>query len=61
MKSDLSPYAAISATAQAENLSDAAIKAFRYNFEKLTSGANLNIAEADIDHVDSIPSYDSLS
>jgi len=46
---------------RAENLSDAAIKAFRYNFEKLTSGANLNIAEADIDHVDSIPSYDSLS
>jgi len=46
---------------QAEQLSESAIKAFKYNFEKLTSGANLNIPEADIDSVTSLPSYETLS
>jgi len=45
---------------EAEKLSSAAVKAFEYNYEKLTSGANLMVGEADISPVDSLPSYDAL-
>ena len=33
----------------------------RYNFEKLTSGANLMIPEAALSPVESLPSYDALT
>ena len=46
---------------KAEGLSDAAINAFKYNFEKLTSGESLFIPEASITAVDSLPTYESLT
>ena len=46
---------------QADGCSETAIKAFLYNFEKLTSGANLMIPESSLSPVDSLPSYESLS
>jgi len=45
----------------ADGCSETAIKAFLYNFEKLTSGANLMIPEASLSPVESLPSYDSLT
>ena len=41
--------------------SETAIKAFLYNFEKLTSGANLMIPESALSAVESLPSYDALT
>ena len=46
---------------KAEGLSDAAINAFKYNFEKLTSGESLFIPESSITPVDSLPTYESLT
>ena len=46
---------------KAEGLSDAAINAFKYNFEKLTSGESLFIPESSITAVDSLPTYESLT
>ena len=46
---------------QAEGLNDAAIGAFKYNLGVLTSGANLMIPEVDIEPVDSLTDYASLS
>ena len=40
--------------------SDAAIAAFKYNFEVLASGKDLNIPEASISPVESLPTYDEL-
>jgi len=45
----------------AEKLSGAAIAAFKYNLGVLTSGANLMIAEGDIEPVASLPDYNSLT
>ena len=45
---------------KAEGLNDAAIKAFQYNFNVLTSGANLMIPESTIAPVDELPNYDWL-
>jgi len=45
---------------KADGCSETAIKAFLYNFEKLTSGANLMIPESALSAVDSLPSYDTL-
>ena len=47
-------------TPQAEGLNEAAIKAFEYNYEKLTSGANLMVGEDAIAPVADLPSYDDL-
>lgn len=44
-----------------EGLNDAAIAAFRANYLVLTSGAALDIPEATITPVESLPSYNSLS
>jgi hypothetical protein len=49
------------AALQAEKLSGAAIAAFKYNLGVLTSGANLMIAEGDIEPVASLPDYNSLT
>jgi UDP-N-acetylglucosamine pyrophosphorylase len=46
---------------KAEGLSDAAINAFKYNFEKLTSGESLFIPESSITAVESLPTYESLT
>ena len=46
---------------KADGCSETAIKAFLYNFEKLTSGANLMIPESSLSPVESLPSYDSLT
>jgi len=46
---------------EAEKMSPVAIAAFKYTFEKLVSGANLMIGEKDIEPVDSLPTYESLS
>jgi len=54
-------WAAFLAKMQAEGLNETAINAFKYNYEKLTSGANLNIPEEAILPVDDLPSYDSLT
>uniref|UniRef100_A0A7S2NMR5 UTP--glucose-1-phosphate uridylyltransferase n=1 Tax=Haptolina brevifila TaxID=156173 RepID=A0A7S2NMR5_9EUKA len=45
----------------AEGCNPVAIAAFKYTFEKLTSGVSLNIGEKDIQPVDSLPTYDSLT
>jgi len=44
-----------------DGCSETAIKAFLYNFEKLTSGANLMIPESTLSPVESLPSYDALT
>jgi len=44
-----------------DGCSETAIKAFLYNFEKLTSGANLMIPESALSAVESLPSYDALT
>ena len=46
---------------QNDGCSETAIKAFLYNFEKLTSGANLMIPESTLSPVESLPSYDALT
>ena len=46
---------------QNDGCSETAIKAFLYNFEKLTSGANLMIPESALSAVESLPSYDGLT
>ena len=46
---------------QNDGCSETAIKAFLYNFEKLTSGANLMIPESALSPVESLPSYDALT
>mmetsp|Transcript_4908 Transcript_4908/g.10839 ORF Transcript_4908/g.10839 Transcript_4908/m.10839 type:complete len:463 (-) Transcript_4908:636-2024(-) len=46
---------------KAEGLNEAAIAAFKYTFEKLTSGESLMVGEDKITPVDNLPSYDSLS
>lgn len=46
---------------EAEGLDVAAIKAFRYNFEKLTSGESLFLPEESIKPVADLPAYDALS
>ena len=46
---------------QNDGCSETAIKAFLYNFEKLTSGANLMIPESTLSAVESLPSYDALT
>merc|ERR1719199_2100757 len=46
---------------KADGCSETAIKAFLYNFEKLTSGANLMVGESAISAVDTLPSYDGLT
>ena len=46
---------------QAEGLNPSAIKAFEYNFEKLTSGTSLVIPESTIEPVSELPDYESLS
>jgi len=48
-------------TAQAEGLNESAIKAFEYNYEKLSSGANLMVGEDAIAPVAELPSYDTLT
>ena len=42
-------------------MSESAISAFCYNFDKLASGESLYIAEDDIDPAGDLPSYDQLS
>ena len=54
-------WAAFEKKCRSEGLSPTAIAAFRYNYEKLASGANLMIPEAEITPVTSLPSYDDLS
>jgi len=54
-------WAAFEQKMKAEGLSAAAIAAFKYNYFKLASGANLMIPEASIAPVESLPSYESLS
>merc|ERR1719353_2681226 len=44
-----------------EGLNDAAIGAFKYNLGVLTSGANLMIPEADVEPVETLPEYESLT
>jgi len=44
-----------------EGLNDAAIAAFKHNYLKLASGANLMISEMSIGAVNSLPNYSSLS
>merc|ERR1712087_781696 len=46
---------------KAEELNEIAIAAFKYNFEKLTSGMSLMIGEDAISPVEELPSYDSLT
>ena len=46
---------------QKEGLSEAAIGAFKYNYEKLASGADLMLPESSISPVKSLPSYDKLT
>ncbi len=53
-------WAAYEAKMKAEGLNETAIAAFKFNFEKLTSGANLMIPEADLEPVDSLANYDAL-
>ena len=54
-------WPAYEAKMKGEGLSDAAINAFKYNFEKLTSGESLFIPESSITAVDSLPTYESLT
>lgn len=44
-----------------EGLNEAAIAAFKSNYFKLASGADLMIAEGAISPVSSLPSYDALT
>ena len=53
-------WAAYETKMKAEGLNETAIAAFKFNFEKLTSGANLMIPEADLESVDSLANYDAL-
>jgi len=46
---------------KAEGLNESAIKAFEYNYEKLSSGANLMVGEDAIAPVAELPSYDALT
>ena len=46
--------------AQASGCSEAAIKAFLYNFDKLSSGANLMVGESDISAVDTLRPRDTV-
>jgi hypothetical protein len=45
---------------RAEGLSDAAVAAFRHNYEALASGESGLLAESDIALVESLPSLDDL-
>ena len=45
---------------QKAGLNEAAINAFKYNFQVLTSGKDLNIPESAISSVSSLPKYDNL-
>ena len=54
-------WAAFEAKCKKEGLNDAAIAAFRYNYAKLASGANLMMPESSISAVATLPSYDSLT
>jgi hypothetical protein len=63
-KDEPSPYPhwpAFNEKCRKEGLTPAAIAAFRYNYEKLASGANLMIPEKSITPVGKLPSYDSLT
>ena len=51
-------WPAFEAKCKKEGLNDAAISAFKYNYEKLASGANLMIPESDISPVASLPAYE---
>ena len=44
-----------------EGLNEAAIAAFKYNYTKLASGANLMMPESSIKPVASLPSYEALT
>ena len=54
-------WSAFETKCKAEGLNDAAIAAFKYNYTKLASGANLMMPEGAIEPVDSLPSYESLT
>ena len=58
----MSPLTCAGAHALSRLQSDsaAAVGAFKYNLDKLVSGANLMISEGDIMPVDSLTDYDSL-
>lgn len=53
-------WPAYEAKMKAEGLNETAMKAFKYTFEKLTSGAKLDIPESAIDAVPELPSYEDL-
>jgi UDP-N-acetylglucosamine pyrophosphorylase len=53
-------WPAYEAKMKAEGLNDAAIAAFKYNYEVLVSGKNTMIPEAAIGKVDELPSLDNL-
>ena len=54
-------WPAFEAKMKAEGCSDAAIAAFKSNYQQLASGANLMISEWSISPVSSLPSYEDLS
>uniref|UniRef100_A0A7S2D9Z4 UTP--glucose-1-phosphate uridylyltransferase n=1 Tax=Haptolina brevifila TaxID=156173 RepID=A0A7S2D9Z4_9EUKA len=54
-------WPAFDSKCKAEGLNPAAIAAFKYNYGKLASGADLMMPEAAIKPVASLPSYDSLT
>jgi len=53
-------FAAFEAKMRAEGLSDAAVAAFRHNYEALASGETGLLAESDLKPVDSLPSLEDL-
>ena len=60
-KADPEHWHLFEAKMRSEGLSDAAIAAFKHNYAKLASGADLMIPEWTISSVTSLPSYDSLT
>ena len=54
-------WPAFEAKMKSEGCSDAAIAAFKSNYQQLASGANLMISEWSISPVSSLPSYEDLS
>ena len=54
-------WAAFEAKMKKEGLNDAAIGAFKYNYEKLASGADLMLPESSISPVSTLPSYEALT
>ena len=53
-------WPAFEAKMKSEGCSDAAIAAFKSNYQQLASGANLMISEWSISPVSSLPSYEDL-